>query len=251
MALEVSAPDSDRLEVPALPPTRTAGPQRRRIVFVTWDGPQVSYLDGLFVPIFRGLRPYGIEFSVLQFTWAGREQVEAQRLACVAAGIDYRAVRIWRRPGGIGPLGSVWWGTRALREVVATFGATAIMPRSLMPAMAVLRGGHWPEQRLIFDADGLMADERVDFAGLNPSGLTYRLLRDVEAEMVRRAEVTLVRTVAAADIMRHRAGPQTERRVVLTVSNGRDPAVFAPLTSEARIAARLEQALPLDAPVLV
>ncbi len=39
------------------------------ILFITWDGPQVSYLESLFVPIFRKLEERcGAHFHVLQFT---------------------------------------------------------------------------------------------------------------------------------------------------------------------------------------
>ena len=32
------------------------------VLFISWDGPQVSYLEGLFLPIFRALKTHGIQF---------------------------------------------------------------------------------------------------------------------------------------------------------------------------------------------
>ena len=66
------------------------------ILFVTWDGPQVSYLESLFVPIFQRLGQKGMHFHVLQFTWGGIPERRAfSRQACEQAGISYRSVIIW------------------------------------------------------------------------------------------------------------------------------------------------------------
>lgn len=51
------------------------------ILFVTWDGPQVSYLEGLFLPIFKALKSAGIHVHVLQFTWAEQAKIEHSRIA--------------------------------------------------------------------------------------------------------------------------------------------------------------------------
>ena len=30
------------------------------VLYITWDGPTATYLEGLFLPIFTGLKNYGI-----------------------------------------------------------------------------------------------------------------------------------------------------------------------------------------------
>jgi hypothetical protein len=40
-----------------------------RTLFITWDGPQVSYLESLFLPIFEALGAQGFPFDILQFRW--------------------------------------------------------------------------------------------------------------------------------------------------------------------------------------
>ena len=57
----------------------------RRVLFVTWDGPQVSYLEGLFLPIFKALAERGYLFHVLQFTWGPSDRRSAIARACAEA----------------------------------------------------------------------------------------------------------------------------------------------------------------------
>lgn len=204
----------------------------RRILFITWDGPQTRYLERLFLPILAGLAQHGHRVHVLQFSWAttaAEAQVGAQRAAlCAAAGIPYRAQPIWRRPGGLGPFLSAALGAGAIRRAVADWGIDTLMPRSLMPALAVLRlrPAERTGLRILFDADGLPADERVEFGGLSPHGATYRLLRRIEARMLRRADAVLVRTAEARDILRARVGGALTEDRFHIVPNGVDPAPF-------------------------
>jgi len=82
---------------------------------------------------------------------------------------------------------------------------------------------------MVFDADGLPLDERVDFAGQSPSSFVYRMLRDVEAQAVRRANVVLTRSGKAIEILHARAGAGTSSRKFHVVSNGRDSKLFKPV----------------------
>jgi glycosyltransferase involved in cell wall biosynthesis len=125
------------------------------------------------------------------------------------------------------------------------------MPRSLMPAIAVLTAGGGKLRPIIFDSDGLAADERVDVAGLSPTSLTYRILRDAEAQMVRRSEAILVRSQAAANILQVRAGPPLRADRFFTVTNGRDEALFNPGTDESRGLTRAEIGVSPTDPLIV
>jgi hypothetical protein len=53
-----------------------------RVLFITWDGPHLTYLESLFLPILAGLRDHGFEFDVLQFTWGERESPPGATAAC-------------------------------------------------------------------------------------------------------------------------------------------------------------------------
>lgn len=193
-------------------------------MFVTWDGPQTSYLEALFLPIFKALAERGYRMHVMQFTWADAEHVKRIQAICETAGIPYRSFPVWRRVGGAGPLASAIVGRRDIRRAIRDWRIDTLMPRSLMPALALLAMCSRKGIRLVFDADGFAVDERVDFGGLSPASATYRILREVEAQTARAADCVLVRTPRAIDILVDRS--KTERAKFHVVGNGRDPSPF-------------------------
>jgi glycosyltransferase involved in cell wall biosynthesis len=221
-----------------------------KILFVTWDGPQVHYLESLFLPIFAGLRADGFEFEILQFRWGSAAEEEVVRSACAEAGCGYSAVRVWRW-GALGPLATALRGGSRMRRAVRRFGADAIMPRSVLPSLVTLAGGGPALRPVLLDADGLETDERVEFDGMKATGLAYRILRDVEAQMVRKSSGVLVRTAAAREILMARAGPPADPSKYTIVANGRDGRAFHPFGEQSRQAVRAELGIAADAPLIV
>src|SRR5689334_22273616 len=112
-----------------------------RVLFVTWDGPQVSYLESLFVPIFERLGGLGVHFDVLQFRWGEPALTIRAMRRCRDAGIGYRAVIVRRGLPVIAPFATALLGSRDVRSAVKDFGSDILMPRSLLPAIAVLAAG--------------------------------------------------------------------------------------------------------------
>jgi len=221
-----------------------------KILFVTWDGPQVHYLESLFLPIFTGLKRDGFEFDILQFRWGSAEEEAAVRATCAEAGCGYRSVDIWRW-GALGAFATAVLGGLRVRKAVRHFGADAIMPRSVLPSLAVLAGGGSGLRPVLLDADGLELDERVEFAGLKTTGPVYRLLRDIEAQMVRKSTAILTRTAATRDVLMARAGPPADPAKYTVVTNGRDERIFHPFDDDGRRAVRAELGIAPDAPLLV
>lgn len=225
-----------------------------RILFATWDGPQTSYLEGLFLPIFERLRTAGHEVDVMQFTWGPEEHRAAQRRACEARGIAYTAQTVLRHPSRVAKALSTAMGAAAIRRLVAARRIDLVLPRSTLPAFAAWRACRrmgTARPAILFDADGLPHDERVDFTGWSPHGMTYRLLRDLEAEAVRRADAVLVRSARAAEILAARAGPCAPPPVFHAVWNGRDTERFRPASAEARAETRRRLGIAADAFLLV
>jgi len=221
------------------------------LLFVTWDGPQVSYLEGLFLPLFQRLQARGICFHVIQFTWGSKENIERSRYFCEAAEVGYRTVPVIRRPVVVGALLTATMGIHYVRKAVRDWNIDAVMPRSTMPALVCMlahSGGAIP---LVFDADGLPNDERVDFSGLSPIGPVYRVLRDIEAQMVRRADIVLTRSRKAVEILIARAGAGTHREKFHVVGNGRDADFFIPMSAERRIEQRRQLGLDPNSPLIV
>ncbi|KPP97784.1 glycosyltransferase [Marinobacter sp. HL-58] len=222
-----------------------------KVLFITWDGPQVSYLEGLFLPIFRRLAEHGWEFHVLQFTWGDNQRLQRSHQACAEAGVSYRAIQVWRRPVSLGSLFTAIKGARDIRRAVRDWNIDVVMPRSTLPLLASMRALRGKQMPMVFDADGLPLDERVDFGGMSPTGVVYRLLRDVEAQGVRRSEVVLTRTSRAADILAARAGAGTSQERFFQVGNGRDASRFAPLDACKRPQIRALLGIEIDAVLLV
>ena len=176
----------------------------RRILFVTWDGPQVSYLEGLFVPIFKGLMARGYQIAVLQFGW-GETNGQLAKDACLTAGIQYRRVEVERRLGGAGAFLTALRGGGEIDRAVLEWDIELLFPRSLLAAFALLRSRSSKRLPILFDADGLPADERVEFGGLSCHGPTYRLLRKIEARTLAIADHVLVRTKVGAEVLAGRS----------------------------------------------
>lgn len=220
-----------------------------KVLFITWDGPQVSYLEGLFLPIFRLLEDYGWSFHILQFTWGGR--VQRNMAACEAAGISYRSVEVWRKPVAVGSFLTALKGCRDVRKAIEDWNIDILMPRSTLPLLACSRALRHIPLPLVFDADGLPIDERVDFGGLSPTGLSYRILRDIESLGVRKAKIVLTRTDKAAEILHARSGAGTLESKFVRVTNGRDSGQFSLREVNERALDRLELGIDPEAPLIV
>lgn len=196
-----------------------------RLLFITWDGPQTSYLTGLFLPILTRLRQSGHSPHVLQFTWGSNEEVAETKRTCQAQGVPYRMVRVRRIGGGLGPFLTAAAGSLAILRAVRDWKIDVLMPRSLMPALSVLCLGSTRGLRIVFDADGFAADERADFQGLSRRSMTYRVLKWVERRMVTLADSVMVRTTRAAEILQ--ADSRMDVAKFFVVTNGRDPSAYA------------------------
>lgn len=223
----------------------------KSILFVTWDGPQVTYLESLFLPIFRRLASSGIKFHILQFTWGDSLRIGAIQAACEEAEITYRAEIVWRRPVAVGGFLTALWGAWVIRKVIRKHDIDIVMPRSTLPALASMLALRDSTLPMIFDADGLPLDERVDFRGQSSSSLFFRILRDIEAQAVLRSAIVLTRTRRAIDILRARGGAGVLPGKFYVVSNGRDTARFSPGNERTRLKVREELNVPAKAPLLV
>ena len=66
-----------------------------KALFVTWDSPETSYLEGLFFPLFAAIRAHGVTVEVLQFTWG--DAVDRRKEAAAAMGVtEYRLQALCR-----------------------------------------------------------------------------------------------------------------------------------------------------------
>ncbi|MAC15831.1 MAG: hypothetical protein CL539_14350 [Alcanivorax sp.] len=222
-----------------------------KILFVTWDGPQVTYLESLFLPIFHKLKGYGFQFYVLQFSWADKEEIALRRSACESFDVPYYSIQVARRPVALGSFLTALWGGRHIRRLVDDCAIDVVMPRSTLPAMSALLALRGRKEKLVFDADGLPLDERVDFDGLSPNGFVYRFLRDVESQAVRVSDAILTRSSEASSVLFARAGAGTSKKKFFVVTNGRDKNHFKVDNGSIPNHARRELSVPSGSPLVV
>jgi hypothetical protein len=200
----------------------------KKILFISWDGPQTNYLESLFFPVFAGLqKTSNWRFEVVQFSWANRDKQDQIAQIARNHGITFTHYFISRKPHPLwGTLKTLFFGRRFLEKYIKQHQIQIIMPRSTFPAImgkAIKRKS--PKLTIIFDADGLPLEERVDFSGLNPHGKQYRFLKREETHMLKIADLVLTRTEKAKNLHLQNIGSGFTKKF-FTVRNGRDPSFF-------------------------
>jgi glycosyltransferase involved in cell wall biosynthesis len=221
-----------------------------RILFIAWDAPHVNYLQSLFLPVFSEIqKETSYHFYILHFTWADKTKTNALHELCARENIQYKHVPV--RMSLIGKLLSQRSGISIIRSYVKENSIDAVMPRSTIPAsMTIAAVKTLPAVKILFDADGLPIEERVDFAGLKKNGLRYNALKRIERAMLKRAHGILTRTEKAIDILIDQ-NPGLSRNKFHVVVNGRDERFFKKQDEQAVLNHREALGIPHDALVLV
>ena len=222
-----------------------------KLLFVTWDGPGTTYHETLFIPLLERSVDPGDKVGLFQMSSSAEERVEHLSRLAAKKGMQFEHRKVPRGP-------SSWQLPFVLLSVLLRIARLlrrgqydVLMARSTIPGglavmahlLAVGRG------RFIFDADGLSADEAIEFAGWPAYGSRYGFSRILERLATRHADVVLTRTQKSVDILGERAGVEAERFVV--VINGKDPAEFAPASREQRRRTRADLDIPDACPLLV
>ena len=212
----------------------------KNLLFITWDGPQTSYMEGLFMPIFSEIQKQNPQwkFHVIQFTWGDSERIAVTQKIAVELGVEYQAFPISRKPiPAIGSFISLWGGASKIKKYIEAHQIHVLMPRSTFPAYMVNQLKNF-QGKIIFDADGLPIEERVDFAGLKKGSAMYSFLKNIETNMLRKADAVITRSQKAIDIHIEQLG-EAFRPSFSVVFNGRDAEKFS-VNEEWREAARKE-----------
>lgn len=202
------------------------------ILFITWDGSQTSYMEGLFMPILSEVQTQSdYVFHVVQFTWATPEKIDIAQKAAQKLNIIYTPRTIVRKPLAVlGNLFTLYKGILFFKKYIKENNITIVMPRSTMPTVMVNR---IPKKnfKVVFDADGLPLEERIDFSGLSRNSKQYRFLKNEENKMLVRADVVLTRSEDAVKIHLETVNYKKPEKFSV-VLNGRNTNFFKPNTSE-------------------
>lgn len=202
----------------------------KNLLFITWDGPQTSYMEGLFMPIFNEIaKKEAVNFHVIQFTWAEEKKIAAVKKAADSLGIQYTAFPILKKPvASVGSLLTLFTSASKIENYIRHHRIDTVMPRSNFPAFMVNRIKN-QNFKIIFDADGLPIEERVDFAGLKKDSLQYRWLKAIETQMLKKAEAVITRSQKSIEIHLKEIG-ESHRSKFSVVFNGRNADFFQPNT---------------------
>lgn len=198
----------------------------KNILFITWDGPQTSYMEGLFMPIFHEFaKTADINFHIMQFTWADQEKTDSVKKTANEFGIQYHAMPIYKKPAAsLGSLATLLTASRKIERYIKKHQIDTVMPRSTFPALMVNKIKN-KNFKIIFDADGLPIDERVDFGGLKKQNRQYRWMKSVETRMLKTADHVITRSQKAVDIHLKTVG-ENYRAKFSVVQNGRSTERF-------------------------
>lgn len=167
----------------------------KNVLFITWDGPQTSYMEGLFMPIFAQIQKQSnYRFHVIQFSWGTKERVSIIQKEAQKLNIIYTAKRIFRKPNAtFGSLISIYHGITFLKKYIENHSISIVMPRSIIPSIMVNRLKN-NSIKILFDADGLPIEERIDFSNLKKTSLVYHFLKKEEKKMLQNADTVITRS---------------------------------------------------------
>lgn len=188
---------------------------------MTWDGPEVKYLETLFIPIFKELQEkYGYEFHVMQFIWGADEIIQQRKKKFSKLGIPYQAFIISHHYPVLSLLKAVLFDSFNIRKYIKKHVIEVIMPRATTSMAIVNRLVQESGLKLVFDADGFSQDERVDFSGLSPLSLRYRIYRDFELKGYHLSNSIICRSSGAKKIITDRSGAGFDPNKIFVVHNG-------------------------------
>jgi glycosyltransferase involved in cell wall biosynthesis len=208
------------------------------LMFVTWDGPRTNYLESLFLPQLARL---GERVVVHQFSYASPEERVRAQWATQSWGMTYQFQSVFRlRPFAVSALSSLALGTSRLRRLAKDNAVDLILPRGVLPGLAAM-GARSEGVQLVYEADGLVQDERVDFGGWSSRRINYRVMRSLEDQLLHSSRITITRTERSRQILLTRAGPDLHGDRIVAIPNGKDEELFCPLdpASRSRIRDRL------------
>ena len=202
------------------------------------------------MPIFSAIQDNSkYEFHVIQFTWGSEERVAITRNKAKELNIVYTAKPIKRKPiATIGSLLTLYNGIQYIQKYIKNNNINIVMPRSTMPSIMVnkLKKTNF---KILFDADGMAIEERVDFSNLSKTSKQYKYFKNEETKMLLNADGVLTRSKKAIDFHLKTIGTKFSEKFSV-VFNGRNIEFFKSNSSH-RISIRKELNISEDTKVFV
>jgi hypothetical protein len=200
---------------------------KKRILFIAWDGPYVTYLESLFLPIFHKLSD-SYEFHIIQFSWASSSRVRSIEQLCHTLNVPYTYLPVYVKPHPlIGKLVTLALAKYKIAAYIKKNRIEVLMPRGIIPAEIVSSAiKRYKSLQVVYDADGLQIEDRVEFANLKEGSLRYKRLKKTESAIIQRADAILTRSWKAIDFLVQQYGEDLRSRF-FRVINGRNEQLFS------------------------
>lgn len=207
--------------------------KNKNILFISVDGIQ-NYLKSLFLPTLSRAQDENIKIRVLEF--CPNDYVLRQDI--ITASEEYKVPvhfgTYFNQPPVVGSFFFISYGAIRTMYVVKKTKTDVLMPRSLLAgAMALLVKMFFRKLEIIYESDGLMSDERVDFGSWQRTGLLYRFFQGIEKKLVRDSIKVITRTEKAKAILSKRS-PNIDSNKIIVIPNGKNSEVFKPVSEEKR-----------------
>jgi len=174
----------------------------KKVLFVTWDGSEVTYLENLFSPIFLMLqKKYGYEFHIIQFTSSSKEKIKQRKKALENRGLHYFGVSTFKKSALLSIIKAKFFDIYRVKKYVEDHKIEVLMPRAVNAYFIIRSLLNKQYYKLVFDADGFPLEERVEFSGLSKFSLRYKLFKKYEFEAYLYSSSLICRTQKAKDII--------------------------------------------------
>lgn len=198
-----------------------SGINKNKVLFITWDGPEVTYIENLFAPIFEMLqKKFLYEIHIMQFTSADSTKIEARKINVEKMGLRYLGIQTSKKYTLFSLLKAKFFDKNLIEKYLDRNNIGVIMPRALNSYFIVNSILKRDKYKFVWDADGFPLEERVEFAGLSINSFRYKFLKKNELEGYKAALSIICRTLKAKAIISEMGGKDFNKNKIFVVSNG-------------------------------
>jgi len=195
--------------------------KQRKILFISVDGVQ-NYLESLFLPVLEKLCNESNNVKVLEFCLRDSHVYNEYKHKKYKNKIKIYFSHYFNKPPIIGPFFFIFYGAFKLFIMIKKEKIDLLMPRSLLAgAMVLLIKPFVKDIKIIFETDGLLADERVEFSSWSENGFLYKLLRKIETKLITDSIYVTTRTSKAKEILMNRS-KEKDRNKFIVIPNAKN-----------------------------
>lgn len=194
---------------------------------------------------------HSVVFHILQFSTKNNLQIEALQKKAENFGFAYKHFRIAHLPISIlGILFTLLKGRNHIKKYVKNNEIDIVFPRSTMPCIMInLLKNNLKKQKIIFDADGLPLEERIENGTFTRESIFYKLLAHQEKKIISKADTVIIRSNFSIEYHLSK-NKGLDLKKFYRVENGRDASKFKFNATE-RVNIRLELGVKEDEKLLI